>query len=123
MPVTVEGWFREVHHGADCHYVCIQYEHFGFALAQDEVEAMIRKLASLLHDDVCDVDEQSDLHVDWSQADSDWVMIAFRPSENCQGRFYDIPKSVAAELLAKLEQVRRGSEKATKPVTKTESAD
>jgi len=119
MSVTVEGWFHEVHHGEDCQFVCIQYDHFGFALAQEEVEAMIRKLASLLHDNLCDVDEESDLHVDWSQADSDWVMIAFRPSENCQGRFYDIPKSAAADLLEKLDWLRSQPGDFPAPVTES----
>ena len=121
MPVAVEGWFHEVHHGEDCKFVCIQHDRFGFAITQDEVEAMIRKLASLLHDNVCDVDEESDLHVDWSQNDTDWVMIAFRPGENCRGRFYDIPKPAAADLLRKLERLPSHPEEPSETMAKTKS--
>lgn len=121
MPV-VDGWFHEVHSGNACQFACIQYERFGFALTRSQVEVLIRKLASLLRDGVCDVDEDSDLHVDWSQADSDWIMIAFRPSEDCQGRFYDIPKPAARDLLAKLERLRDRSGEAPEPAARGESA-
>lgn len=121
MPV-VEGWFHEKHDGEDCRFVCIQYEHFGFALTSVQVETMIRKLSSLLNDGVCEVDEESELHVDWGQADNAWVMIAFRPSENCQGRFYDVPKDAAADLLKELEKLVEQWNKTSRLLKKVQSA-
>lgn len=105
MNVIVDGWFEERHGGVSCRFACIQYEHFGFAITQQEAEVFLRKLKVLLETGECETDDASLLCVDWSQAGGDWVMIAFRPGEHCRGRFYDIPKEAAIELREKLTQL------------------
>jgi hypothetical protein len=105
MKLAVDGWFEETHDGVPCRFACVQYEHFGFALERGEVAALTEKLTSLLESGICQADQESTVHVDWSQADSDWVMVAFRPAENCRGRFYDFPKAAVVELRDRLEEL------------------
>ena len=108
MEVVVEGWFRETLKGTRCEFACIQHNHFGFSLPRQDVEELVEKLASLLNRGDCHSDSDSILHVDWSEGIEGWVMIAFRPAHDCQGRFYDISKDAAAVLLRKLKRLLEG---------------
>lgn len=105
MKLAVDGWFEETHGQTLCRFACIQYEHFGFAVTREQAEDLTHKLVSLLENGTCQTDERGVLHVDWSQSDSDWVMIAFRPVETCRGRFYDLPREVATELCDRLQRL------------------
>ena len=105
MEVVVEGWFHETDDGPRCEFACIQHNHFGFALPRQDVEVLSEKLATLLESGEFRDDTNSVLHVDWSEGVDGWVMIAFRPDHNCQGRFYDISKDAAVVLLRKLRQL------------------
>jgi hypothetical protein len=105
MDVVVEGWFHETLDGPRCEFACIQHNHFGFALPRQDVKELAEKLADLLNRGECQSESDSVLHVDWSEGVEGWVMIAFRPAHDCQGRFYDISKDAAVVLLRKLRRL------------------
>jgi cation transport regulator ChaC len=104
MEITVEGWFNETHNGAGCRFLCIHTAHYGFSVTDSQVEQLVSRLTTLLDAGQCLTDGESVMHVDWSEGDSESVMIAFRPGDDCQGRYYDIPKETAANLLTKLRE-------------------
>lgn len=104
MDITVEGWFDETHDERSCRFLCVHTIHYGFSVTQPQVENLVSRLATLLETGQCLTDDESVLHVDWSQGDSESVMIAFRPGDDCQGRYYDFPKEAAAGLLDRLKE-------------------
>ena len=108
MEVIVQGWFHETHAGPRCEFACIEHNHFGFALPRQDVETLSEKLAILLEGGNCQGDPDSVIHVDWTEGVEGWVMIAFRPAHDCEGRFYDISEDAAVELLRKLRQLLEG---------------
>ena len=104
MSITVEGWFNETRNSLGCRFLCIHTAHYGFSVTKTQVEQLVSRLATLLDSGQCLTDDDSVLHVDWSQGDSELVMVAFRPGDDCQGRYYDLPKDVATDLLARLRE-------------------
>ena len=102
MSVTIEGWYGEDHGGSGCRFMCVQTAHFGFALTDKQAHRLVPKLSALLETGRCLTDDESPLQVDWSHGDDRSVMIAFRPGEDCQSRYYDFPREAAVDLLEKL---------------------